>query len=185
MPEGNNGKSALPVVLAIIFILLAVLEAAIIFNIAGVRDVISAIPFIGPVINGPELEAKADIEERTAALNKKDADLKAKETLLANKEAELEKREKEVDDKENQLAQKEQELAAKEAELNSKQMAIADMAKMYESMNAKQAANILSELDNDGLIVDILKGMKDDKAAAILEQMEPARAAELTKIMQP
>ncbi|AEE96055.1 MotE family protein [Mahella australiensis] len=185
MPEKNGGRSALAVVLAIIFILLAVFEAAIIFNIAGIRDMVSTIPFIGPVINGPELEAKADIEERTTALNKKDADLKAKETSLANKEAELEKREKAVDDKENQLAQKEQELVVKEAELNSKQMAIADMAKMYESMDAKQAAAILSEVDNDGLVIDILKRMKEDKAAAILEQMESKKAAELTKIMQP
>ncbi|MBZ4666238.1 hypothetical protein [Mahella sp.] len=185
MPENNGGRSALPIVLAIIFILLAVFEAAIIFNIAGIREMISTVPFIGPVINGPELEAKAAIEEQTAALNKKDADLKAKETLLANKEAELEKRQKTVDDKEKQLAQKEQELAAKEAELNSRQMAIADMAKMYESMDAKQAAAILSAVDNDGLIIDILKGMKEDKAAAILAQMESKRAAELTKIMQP
>lgn len=185
MPEKSDGGSVLPVVLIAVFFLLSVLEAAIIFNIGGLRDLVAKVPYIGPVIKDPELKAKADIEQQMIEINKKDAALKNKEEALNNREADLIKREKAVQDKETQLSQKENDLAAREAEINSKQAALDDMVKMYENMDDKQAAAIFSKLDDNGLIIDILIRMKKDKAAAILGQMDPAKAAELTKAMKP
>lgn len=185
MPDKDKKTSSLPIILAIVFIMVSVLETAIIFNVAGIKNTLSGVPFVGNLINGPELQAKAEIEKQTASLNKKEAELKTKETALANKEAQLQQREKTVSEKEKQLSQKEQDLVARETELNSKQMALSDMAKLYENMEPKQAAAILSNLNNNGLVVDIIKAMKSDKAAEVLAQMDAKLAAEITKMMQP
>ena len=56
------------------------------------------------------------------------------------------------------------------------------LAAKYSSMDAATAAQILANMSEDlDLVCDILQNMKDSNAAAILQEMDTAYAAQLTK----
>ena len=56
------------------------------------------------------------------------------------------------------------------------------LASKYSSMDAASAAQILTNMSEDlDLVCDILQNMKDSNAAAILQEMDTAYAAQLTK----
>ncbi len=55
-------------------------------------------------------------------------------------------------------------------------------AARYEKMDAAAAARILTEMSEDlQLVCDILQNMKDDKAAAVLQELDSTYAAQITK----
>lgn len=57
-----------------------------------------------------------------------------------------------------------------------------ELATQYSNMDAASAAQILSEMSEDlDLVCDILENMKESNAAAILQEMDTAYAAQLTK----
>jgi flagellar motility protein MotE (MotC chaperone) len=56
------------------------------------------------------------------------------------------------------------------------------LAKLYESMPAKEAASILSGMDME-LVLGVLKRMKERPAAKIMAALDPARAAALSSLM--
>ena len=53
------------------------------------------------------------------------------------------------------------------------------LVKVYESMKPKDAARIFEEIDMEGLL-EVAGGMKENKIAAIMANMTPRRAQELT-----
>ena len=63
---------------------------------------------------------------------------------------------------------------------------VADYAKTYSSMKAKEAAAIFDAMENDlKLVADILLSMKAQARADILGKMDPEIAAKVTAIMDP
>ena len=60
---------------------------------------------------------------------------------------------------------------------------VRQIAKLYENMDAEQAALILTEIEDNSRIILILKNMSRQKSAEIMGLMEPKKAAELTKAM--
>ncbi|WP_457571802.1 MotE family protein [Desulfovulcanus sp.] len=129
---------------------------------------------------------------------KKSPSSKKKEQPPVNISAEL----KRLKDKEKELAQKEQSLKLLEKELNArleqlqkieaslkkmleeanvlKDKKIRHLVDMYANMKPKQAAQVLSTVDED-LAVKILSGMRGRKAGEILSYVEAKKAAKLSE----
>ena len=59
---------------------------------------------------------------------------------------------------------------------------IDQVAKTYQDMSARNAAQIVEQL-REGLAVDLLKKLPVDARASILGKMKPQRAARLTELM--
>ena len=53
------------------------------------------------------------------------------------------------------------------------------LVKVYESMKPKDAARIFEEIDME-VLLEVAGGMKENKIAAIMANMTPRRAQELT-----
>lgn len=63
---------------------------------------------------------------------------------------------------------------------------ITELAKTYENMKPAEAAAVLEKMKNDlDTVAEILEAMKADKRAKIMDQMDPAFAANITKKLMP
>ena len=63
---------------------------------------------------------------------------------------------------------------------------IKDLAKTYESMKPKEAADVLAKMSNDlDTVARIMTAMSADSRAKIMDQMEPDFAANVTKKLMP
>lgn len=63
---------------------------------------------------------------------------------------------------------------------------IKDLAKTYQSMKPKEAADVLSKMSNDlDTVARIMSAMSADSRAKIMDQMEPDFAANVTKKLMP
>lgn len=61
-----------------------------------------------------------------------------------------------------------------------------DLAKTYENMKPAEAAAVLEKMTNDlDTVAEILAAMKADSRAKIMDQMDPAFAANVTKKLMP
>ncbi|MBT8764161.1 hypothetical protein KFV02_09475 [Desulfohalobiaceae bacterium Ax17] len=107
--------------------------------------------------------------------------LKAKEKELAQKEQGLKLLEKELNAKLKQLQKVEARLKKMLEEANVlKDKKIKHLVDMYANMKPKQAAQVLSTVDED-LAVKILSGMRGRKAGEILSYVEAKKAAKLSE----
>lgn len=69
---------------------------------------------------------------------------------------------------------------------NSADAELKDLAKTYENMKPAEAAAVLEKMGNDlDTVAAILKAVKADSRAKILDQMDPAFAANVTKKLMP
>ena len=114
--------------------------------------------------------------------------LKAKERALERRARSIEAREGDLRRVEDDLQARLDELATLRAELrelleqgNAEREARVDgLVKMVENMRSKQAATVVSELEDD-LAVEVLDRMNRGKAGKMLAAMDPSRAADLAE----
>lgn len=108
------------------------------------------------------------------------AEYRLKAETLSLREIELKTLEGEVDKKLAELRQLKTELQAlvgQKENLQAKRLV--ELGKMYEKMDAAQAAELITELDED-LAVDILARMKSKSVGRILNNIESDKAARLS-----
>lgn len=97
------------------------------------------------------------------------------------KETELSAVTNKVNEQLEKMAKLKSEIEAKtkvNAELSKKEMA--ELVKTYEKMKPQNAATILEQIPQDVVLVELLRHMKPEKMAAILQAMNPKRAAPVT-----
>ncbi len=105
---------------------------------------------------------------------------------LAKKKDDYNKDLKKLENEKNILEVYKEELALREEELDqianqyqSNLIEIQELSKIYQAMDPKNAALLLSAIDDDIQIIQILKLMKTDKIATILELMETQKATDI------
>ena len=114
-----------------------------------------------------------ELAERREAL-----DLRSKE--IDKKAIQLKVTEKEIDKRLKQMKEYEQKLKVLIDEYNAKEKErIASLVKVYSSMKPKEAARIFETLDLD-VTVSLLKEMKPSTSSAILAQINPNKAKDIT-----
>jgi flagellar motility protein MotE (MotC chaperone) len=114
--------------------------------------------------------------ERRAALDRREEALITREALLAAAEAEINRRLAEMSAQEGRLAALEQERADREgAEL-------ARLSDAYQRMKPRDAARIFETMEPD-LLEPVAAGMRTQALAAVMGEMDPAKARELTALL--
>ncbi|QQK76376.1 hypothetical protein HUG15_12945 [Salicibibacter cibarius] len=106
---------------------------------------------------------------------------------VANLEEQLQEAEDTIEELEDEIEQMEEDEAFAEAsteELDEADgpEALTRIARVYENMRPGQAAEIMEELTNDEILLHMSE-MNDDSRSAILENMDPERAAEITALL--
>lgn len=113
-------------------------------------------------------EEKERIEEEWLEIEKQKQEIKNKESELLKKQAELEALE--------------QELEVVKGKLETQMESIKDLAQYYELMEARNAAKILENIEDDFLI-QLFQNMKKETVSEILSNLDPQKAASITKKM--
>ncbi len=123
-----------------------------------------------------EIMILQELAERREAL-----DARAKE--IDKRAIQLKVAEGEIDKKLNQLREYEDRLTKLINQYTKKEQEnINSLVKLYTSMKPKDAARIFNTLDLE-ITVAILKGMKPSTSSAIISQMTPERAQEITAVL--
>ncbi|NWG46415.1 MAG: hypothetical protein HXY25_07685 [Alphaproteobacteria bacterium] len=120
-----------------------------------------------------EVEVLESLAARRSELEARAADLDMREALLAATERRVNERVEELKALEAQI----QTLIGQQVAAESEE--VARLVKIYESMKAKDAANIFETLDQK-ILLEVAGGMKEAKLADILAEMSPAAAQALT-----
>ena len=112
------------------------------------------------------------------AERREELDLRSKE--IDKKAIQLKVTEKEIDKRLKQMKEYEQKLKVLIDEYNVKEKErIASLVKVYSSMKPKEAARIFETLDLE-VTVSLLKEMKPSTSSAILAQISPTKAKDIT-----
>ena len=166
----------IPIVFAVaVFLIIAQFTNTNVFQVAdSVKD---KIPFIS---------SKEEIVENTSLNEEKVVSLQAE---IQEKEAEITQLQTEI---EAATASNEELLLEQERLLNEieqlkraqeeTQLEFKEILKTYETMSAKKAAAILTEM-SESEALRIMSSMKSDTLKAIFEKMEPADAARYTELL--
>ncbi|MBV6632178.1 MAG: hypothetical protein KI792_03985 [Alphaproteobacteria bacterium] len=120
-----------------------------------------------------ELRLLQELSERRQALNDRERGLDQRAALLDAAEARFEEKLTELTALRDQISQ----LLDQHSEQQEAQLA--NLVAIYESMKPKDAARIFDSLDMD-VLLDVVVRMKQVRSAAILAEMQPNRAKDVT-----
>jgi len=115
----------------------------------------------------PDEELAVEFESRKKIIEKREAKLKEEEAKV---QAKL--------DSINTIKRQLESLTQEKSKLEEEK--IAKLVKVFESMRATEAANVIAQLD-DRIVVKMLTSMNDRQAAKILQELNPQRAAEISQ----
>lgn len=142
-------------------------------------------PTVGPAANAetPAALGAGGVEVLDALA----AELRRHQAALAEREQSIELREAVVQSVETRVREQVAKLEQLKGELErllgqvsaDQQARIAQLIKVYEAMKAKSAAAIFDPMALD-LLLPIVRGMRETKVAAIVADMDPAKARALT-----
>ncbi|NMO96159.1 MotE family protein [Paenibacillus lemnae] len=194
--ESSGGiEKVMLFLIPIIFTIVLVGVLLTLFNInfrSGVMEFANKIPIVkdwvpDPVLTAEEKKEKEEKEKENnseAAIEKLQQQLSEQEKALNELTEQKEAQENKAAELQAQLDEMQNQAAAgevTEADLYLKQ--ITDLAKMYASMNPSKAAPIIESLTNEEMVL-ILGEMKSSPRAAILEKMNPQKAADATMLLK-
>lgn len=171
----------IPIIIAV-SLTIVVLSAAGINVMGWMKETGSNIPVVSSFIKtdeqikSEELEAKL---EATIATQKEEIEQLTQS--IDNLEATIEQLERENIKLEKQNQSEEKKLEEIEEQSNVKEDTLKKLSASFKKMNKKQAALIFQDLDSETAIA-LLNKLSNDVRGGILEEMEPKKAAELTKL---
>lgn len=162
--------------------LFAIVVALIVFSVAGInvfekgKAIADKVPFVSSFFD-KERKTEKDLEKEIITL---EGEIKDREAKIEELEKELEEKEKEIERtnlEKEQLQMQMEELHSMKDENNR---AFQEIIKTFESISAKKAAPILTQMSDDDAI-EIMMNLKSDTLAAVLEKMDPQDAAKFTE----
>jgi flagellar motility protein MotE (MotC chaperone) len=184
--QKNKGKSFLWF-LYVVFIplLFAITVALIIFSVAGVnvmsvaKDFGQKIPIVGSLVHkehsNTSKTSDKNIIDLQGQIKDREAEISQLQTQIENKNEDVQRAQLE-----NSRLQKEMDdMAASQAD---SKLALKDIIKTYETMSAKKAAPIITQM-NEKDALKILSSLKADTLAAIMENMNSKDAAKYTQLL--
>lgn len=144
----------------------------------------SQLPFVSQWIEGTEANEKKKLEEQIVELKativEKEKELTKTKDTIKEKEAEIDALKQEIARLQAEKEQVQETTTTPPAEQTSEPRV--DVVKMYETMSARKAAEIIPQM-SDQEAVNLLSKLKADKVAAILEKMDAQNAAKYTSLL--
>lgn len=137
------------------------------------------IPFVSSLFNE---ESNGSLEESENKVIELEADIKDREARITQLEGQLETKDIDIERAQLEKERLQQEIEELRAIRDENKRAFKDIIKTYETISAKKAAPIISEME-DSEAVRILASVKPDTLASIMENMDPANAARMTGLL--
>lgn len=171
----------IPILFAIVVVLLLFIYSGVDVMNKG-KDLIDDIPFLTSEKTSTETNTSEQTKKDAESIKKLEAKIAEQEETIANLQTEIDNKDKINKNITVEREKLQKELDALKSEQTQTQTAFDDIVKTYETMSAKNAAAIISEMgQSEGL--KILASVKPAKLASILEKMEPAVASKYTELL--
>lgn len=168
----------IPTLFAIVIVLIVLTFAGInVFEKA--KEYGQKIPYVSKII---EADTEQSVEEWEANMVELEGEIKDKEAQLEQVQTELDGKDKEVERAKLEIEQLEIQIDELMAIQEENKRAFKDIIKTYESMSAKKAAPIISQMQEQEAL-KILSNLTADSLAAVLENLEPEKAAKYTELL--
>jgi flagellar motility protein MotE (MotC chaperone) len=169
---------AIPTLFAIVIALVALSFLGInVFETA--KDIGGKLPIISQYVNEEKQQSTEEIEKTISGL---EADIK-------DREAKMEQLQSKIDSKDTELKRMELEKTQLQAQIEEltaiqeeNKRAFREIVKTYETMSAKSAAPIISNMETEEA-VKILTNIKPESLAAIMEKLPADEAAKYTELL--
>lgn len=178
--ENKSSHSKIAIVVLIVLLLLAIIFAGW-FLITRAKSLpfssaAAKIPVIGALFAKGSSEEQSLLEQL-----KNEKSLLDAEWQKINKQAsEISQKQKELEKKELELNEREMKINQEKAKIEETLENIKNVAQYYELMAPNKAAAIMETLE-DEVVIRIFKNMKKEAVSEILANMDPKRAAAITK----
>lgn len=176
----NTGGAAWFVIVVVLLFIVTCAGLSLFFNVGGIRDIAVALLFPSRTAGNMQPDEDARLQQRLKAIENEKKRLQDYEYQLNALKSQLEEKQQQLEQREAELEQKEREMEELQQKLSAQFEDVKDIAKVYENMEAEQAASILSEMKDSSLVIRILKNMPAEKSAEILGAMDSKKAADLT-----
>lgn len=146
----------------------------------------NTIPFVEKIVPDVEPEAGSK-EEKAVQLDKQVVTLQGEQTksqqTIASLQEETKKKDTAIQALENQVKDLQKMMEDKRTSEEERQKQYQDLAKLYSTMSAKNAAAIIENLSLEESVT-VLTKMKAEQRATILSKMDPKRAAEVSVLLK-
>ncbi|HAQ07788.1 MAG TPA: hypothetical protein DCR24_09790 [Bacillus bacterium] len=165
--------------------LFAVVIALVVLSFAGINifqtanDLGMKIPIISDMIKKESQPSVEKFEENIISL---EAEIKDREAKMEQLEAKIESKDMQVKRMELEKTQLEAQIEELTAIQEENKRAFRDIVKTYETMSAKSAAPIISQMENDEAL-KILTNIRAESLAAIMEKLSAEDAARFTEML--
>ena len=163
----------------------AIVVALIVFSFAGINVFEKAqefgqkVPFLAGVLNEEETKTA---EEWEMSILELEGQIKDRETQITQLQKEMDGKNKEVEMAKVEIEKLQNQINELKAIQEENKRAFKDIVKTYETMSAKKAAPVITQMD-DQEALEILTNINADTLAAILENLNPDVAAKYTEML--
>ncbi|HJV17896.1 MAG TPA: MotE family protein [Bacillales bacterium] len=184
--QSRKGKS-FQWYLYVVFIPLAfaILVAVIVSFIAGINIIDTAkdfgkkIPIVGSLVQINQANSSKSNDKSVIELQ---GQIKDREEKISQLETQISDKNKEIQKAELEQKRLQKEIDDVVSSQTEGKRALKDIIKTYETMSAKKAAPIITQM-NDEEALKILSSIKADSLAAIMENMNAKAAAKFTQLL--
>ncbi|SDI93907.1 MotE family protein [Natribacillus halophilus] len=183
--KSKRKENGLPMFLFLIVIPAAVLVVlgGVLLSLLGmnpmeqVRSAAGQLPVVSTWITA---EDDDEVGENEGSLMENDDEIMRLEQALQQAEETIEELEEEIEQMEEDeaFAQSGEDMAEEDEAPEE----LARIARVYENMNPRRAAEIMEELSDDVVLLHMSE-MNDDSRSDILQNMDPERAADITTLL--
>ena len=154
---------------------------------AEVSRYLSETPYVGQFVQ------RSGISQEEYKIEK----LRKLQNKVEQKRSKLQQKRQELDERENELKQQRRSLNRTEENLESREQALAErktrfedkenraqyLANLYSNMPPDASAARLESIEDDQIVISILRKMETSTSSIILSSMNPNRSAQLTRKM--
>ncbi len=179
VPKEKKKLSAGAVTSMVLLVFIVVSAAMIYFDVGGAKNLVASTLHL----NSSNAAVPASADQKLKELESKEAELKTTETDLQNKESGLKQKEADLEKREAALQTSQAALDQQKSALEGQKADLTKTAKTFEKMDPAKAAAVISGLKNTSEMIKILSNISNDAAAEIMNNMNPALAAEVLSEM--
>lgn len=173
--DAGFGKGLAAGMLAMVFVLGLVIPV-LYFNVGGAATRAISVLHLDKEADRIQQERSDELERLTASLEMEKSALEQGVTELTRDKASLAARELDV-------KKKEEAAASLIASVESRKAELAQVVAIYESLDPAQAASVLVALEDEEMLVVILKNMSQGRVSQILGKMDPQAAARMLALL--
>ncbi len=123
------------------------------------------------------------LRELSENLDERRSELEQRQKRLEQREQEIEQKSQRIDRKEEQITEREQALAARRERFDDEESRIQYLADLYSNIPPEPAAQRLQNIQEDRIVISVLREMPNQNSAIIMTNMDDQRAATLSRKM--